>query len=297
MKTIVLIVAVIFILVPVVQAQDDGLDRVIAAYESYADWTSYAAQSTIRVQLAYSLESEDESVSRTDSILREFDGQYDVEASGVKGTFSEKSTGRIIGQDETRPSELTAMLDVIGLDGTVYVAGDIERDSEEISIDEPTEAGRNLNALNLEQFADFSEFRNIEKFIEVIQETGSVASVQTAITRQYDGELEVFVIVADAEQTIEALNLNLNAQFADLLDQDAIDREALLDAMAENADLLMSVFLDAQTGALVAENIILLINVEWEDDQIANGSLLIEYSYDYLVLYDEINVPVEITEP
>ncbi|MCI0711807.1 MAG: hypothetical protein L0154_16750 [Chloroflexi bacterium] len=298
MKTLTIFVAAIFILIPVVQAQDGNLEDVIAAYEGYAGWTSYAAQSSVRMQLAYSLNTQDESFSRTQSTLRGFDALYDVGSSSVEGEFTEQQTGRVItGRSVSRPSELSATLDVIGIDGTVYVAGEMERDADSISMDEFAEAGDEFEMLRLDEFADFSEFRDINEMIALLEDTGSVVSVERTTTRQYEGELMVYELAVDVEQALEVLGIDLQAQFAQLLEHDAIDDQALLEAMAENTDLSMTVFLDAETGALVAENIILLINIEWENDQIAGGSLFIEYSSDYLVRYDAINQPVDIVVP
>lgn len=297
MKTLLLVVAAIFILIPVVQAQDD-LDNVIAAYEGYAGWTSYAAQTTVRTQLAYSLNTEDESFSRTDSTLRGFDALYDVSTFRVSGEFTEQRTGRMVTGDRTSlPSELAATLDIVGIDGTVYVAGDVERDADSISIDEFEEAGDQFEVLRLDKFADYSEFRDINEIIALLEETGSVVSVERTTTRQYEGELMVYELEVDVEQALAALDIDLQAQFAQLQEHDGVDSEALLEAMVDNADLSMTVFLDAETGALVAENINLLINIEWENDQITGGSLFIEYSYDYLVRYDAVNQPVEISVP
>ena len=297
MKQLLLIIAAMFILAPVVQAQDD-LDSVIAAYEGYAGWASYAAQTSVRTQVAYSLNTEDETFSRTDSTLRGFDAVYDVGSSSVEGEFTESQTGRVVtGRSVSRPSELSATLDVIGVDGTVYVAGDMEHDTDSLSMDEFEEARDELQMLPLDEFADFGEFRDINEIIALLEETGSVVSVRRTTTRQYEGELMVYELEVDVERALEVLNIDLQAQFAQLLGNDAIDSQDLLAAMVENADLLMTVFLDAENGTLVGENVNLLINIDWENDQIDDGSLFIEYSYDYLVRYDAINQPVEILVP
>ena len=288
-----------------VDAQDDDLARIVAAYEGYAGWETYTAQSASRQQMAFTLVLGEIRLSRADSILRFYDARYDVVNETVAGKLEETRNRRFSSNNTPSAStQYTATLDVVGINQEIYVAGIVLQNTETVLETETfvtlseVDVASPLRLFNLPSIADYEAFRDIEGFAALLRETGQILDQSTVEFDQHQGEVNVYSLILDGEEALTVLNLNMDAIFAELLASGAIDDDALKADLANNTSLTMLVFLDTETGALVAESLTLTINLRWSGSDLRDGtasdSLSIEYSYDISNIFDNINEPVNI---
>lgn len=295
------------------QAQDDdGLATVVAAYEAYATWETYTAMSSYSHQLALTLNTSDVRLNQTQSTRRYFDGQYAVADSAVQGSYTQAGSRRLsLGSADTDTTELNAEFEVIGLPDDIYVRGDVlfrtAGETREAAYDTYTPFAESIDdddllaMLELQHVADYTQFRDIDAFIELVANAEEIEGPRTASIRQFRGELTFYTLTLDAAQALDILNIDLDNLLSTLLETRAISERALRAAIADDSTLQVSVFLDEVSGRLVAENLVLTFDIEISGEALVGGdedSLLIaEYSYEQLSLYEAVNEPVRIDDP
>lgn len=291
-----------------VQAQDNPLEAVVNAYRAYDEWETYTSQSSTHLQLALSLEVGDTRLNITDSNVIYFDAAHEIATEAVSGTYEQKQSSRISKNDDTpQTSTIDAEANLIGVDGNIYIKGEASVTTDVVNatsnvvwaeLDQSSDDA--FNALDLASVTDFNDFRNNEALIELIDDAESIDGPVTTTVRGIVGDVEIYRLSLDAEQGIEALNLDLEALFAPILDEGVVDGDVFFASLLENSTLELTVYLNAE-GGLVGENLKLTMALALGADQLidapAGSFLAVEYSLEDSRLYSNVNESVEIEVP
>lgn len=283
-------------------AQDDDLTAVATAYRNQAGWTTYRASASTRLQMAFSLEAGEIRFEQADTTVVNFDASYDLPNDALAGILETTLSQRVSagGRDATVLNSF-ANVNVIYVDDTVYVQGEISDSESDYNTTSWDVLDSDVVSLDVAGLIDNSDFRDVEAFADVIEETGTIVSTETVNIRQYDNDLIYYRIEIDAEAGLEVLNIDFENLLVPALENEFVEEDVFWERAFENSELQLGVFLDSETGALVAENIILTVNVQMDETDMPSAQediqLVVDYSYEWSNLYSEVNEAVSIAAP
>jgi hypothetical protein len=287
-------------------AQDD-MDIILSAYQERADWETYHGQVSSRLQTAFNLEVGELRFELADTIVRYFDADYVTDDQAAAGTLTETQTTRTsAGGRNANTFQSDLEVEVVGLAGDIYVRGQWSFASNEGTQSLTWDEFNALEDTQLESnaprdMADFKEFRDLRLWLETLETSGVILEQNLVNIRQYPNDLIYYQVQVDALAGIDALNIDLAARFAAILENEIVAEDVFLQAVDENAELIVGVFIDPTNGQLVAENLSLLINLELAGEDLLTGDedsgLSVDYAYEWSVLYSEVNTPLVIENP
>lgn len=283
-------------------AQNDTLTQVADAYRNQVNWTTYHANASTRLQMAFSLEAGEIRFEQADTTIVNIDATYDTVNDSIEGRLDTTLTQRIsAGGRDANVLNAFADINLVSMGDTIYVLGEIGDTETDYSVDEWTVLDTDEVALDIDKLTDYANFRDVEALADIIEETGVVVDSDTVNIRQYENDLTYYLIQIDVQAGLEVLNIDFEALLAPALENEFVEETVFWERVFENSELILGVFLDSESGALVAENIVLAVNVEMnETDITATGEeilLVVDYSYEWSNLYTAVNEPVEIVTP
>lgn len=285
-----------------IQAQDDTITQIAEAYRNQVNWTTYHANASTRLQMAYSLEAGEIRFEQADTTIVDIDADYDVDNEAISGALNTTETRRIsTGGRNATVLNAFADVDLVSIANIIYVQGEISEADSEYDVTEWTLLDTDEISLDIEELTDYARFRDGAALADIIEEIGVIVDEDTVNIRQYDNDLNYYLIEIDAQAGIEVLNIDLATLFSPVLENEFVADEVFWAAVFENSELVLGVFVDSENGALVAENLILSVGVELnESDITATGEeilLVVDYSYEWSSLYTAVNEIVDITAP
>ncbi|GIK62492.1 MAG: hypothetical protein BroJett018_02860 [Chloroflexota bacterium] len=303
-------------------AQDDGLSRqeqaalreILAAYERTRNWNTYSAQSGENSQLALSLAVGDaDPYTLNDNTRRTVDSVYDVPNSAVQTELGQTRTIRELeGRQTINNVTVQADFQIVGISGIVYVQGDrisSPDDGRNLELNDFTPINAAVTAdlasaevANLESHVDAKELIALRATNELLETATAVEDLGEVTLRQYPNPVQVYTITVDPLVGIEVLDIDVesilaNPHLANL------DRAAFFDHLATDSSLTITVFLDAEDGGLVGEQLVLEVEISLSETDGLNvtrgtsAEFTLALSFESSVLYFAINEAVTINDP
>ncbi len=301
---IIILLSLMVFSVPVspLYAQDNDLTQIANAYRNQVNWTTYHASASTRQQMAFSLEAGEIRFEQADTTISNLDASYDLSNGALAGTLESTISQRVSagGRDAT-VLDSSANVAVINVDDTIYIQGEISDAENDYNTPSWAVLDPDATSFDIADLIDNSDFRDVEAFADVIEETGTIVSSETVNIRQYDNDLTYYLIELDTEAGLEVLNIDFENLLVPALENEFVEEAVFWERAYENSELRLGVFLDSETGALVAENIILTVNVQMDETDMPSAQeeilLVVDYSYEWSNLYTAVNEPVTISEP
>lgn len=303
-------------------AQDDGLSRqeqaalreILAAYDRTQNWNTYSAQSGEATQLALTLAVGDaDPYTLNDNTRRNVDSVYDVPDSAVQTELGQTRTIRETeGRQTINNVTVQADFEIVGINGVVYVQGDRTADpadGRDVELDEFTPINAGVTAdlasaeiANLESHVDAKELIALRATNALLETATAVEDLGQVTLRQYPNPVQVYTVTVDPLVGIEVLDIDVESILANPR-LSVLNRNAFLAHLATDSSLTITVFLDAEDGGLVGEQLLLGVEISLSESDgltVARGTsadFTLALSFESSVLYFAINETVTISDP
>ncbi|MBI5931690.1 MAG: hypothetical protein HY862_20440 [Chloroflexi bacterium] len=294
--------------------EQEALREIVAAYDRTRNWNTYSAQSGENSQLALSLAVGDaDPYTLNDNTRRDVDSVYDVPNSAVQSQLGQTRTIR---ENEGRQTinnvTVQADFDIVGINGIVYVQGDRKAnpdDGQNIELEDYTPVNAPLasdlasaEVANLQSHVDAKELIALRATDELLETATKVEDLGQVKLRQYPNAVQVYAITVDPLVGIDVLNIDVESIIANPR-LDILDQAVFFDRLATDSSLTITVFLDAENGGLVGEQLALGVDIQLDETaglNVARGtqaSFTLALSFESSVLYFAINEDVTINDP
>jgi hypothetical protein len=295
------------------EEEEAALQEIITAYERTQNWNTYSAQSLDDSRLALTLVEGEESYNLTDNTQRTVDSAYDVSQSAVQSQLVQTRTIRETEGRQTL-SNLTvrADFDVIGVGNEVYVAGERTAnpdDGQNLEFDEYTRVTSTISAdmasaqvADLQSQVDVNELVALRANANLLETATAVEDLGVMSLRQYASPVQVYAVEVDPLVGIDVLNIDVDSILSNAR-LEIVDRDVFNDRLQEESTLIITIFLDAETGGLVGEQLVLTVDVNLSGEDGLNvqsgiqATFTLALSYESSVLYFGINGEVTIIDP
>ncbi len=303
-------------------AQDDGLSRqeqaalrdILAAYDRTQNWNTYSAQSGEDTQLALTLAVGDaDPYTLNDNTRRNVDSVYDVPDSAVQTELGQTRTIRETeGRQTINNVTVQADFEIVGINGTVYVQGERTADPDDgrdVELNEFTPINAGVTAdlasaeiANLESHVDAKELIALRATNALLETATTVEDLGQITLRQYPNPVQVYTVTVDPLVGIEVLDIDVESILANPR-LNILNRTAFFNHLATDSSLTITVFLDAEDGGLVGEQLLLGVEISLSESDgltVARGTsadFTLALSFESSVLYFAINETVTISDP
>lgn len=295
------------------EEEEAALQEIITAYERTQNWNTYSAQSLDDSRLALTLVAGEESYNLTDNTQRTVDSAYDVSQSAVQSQLAQTRTIRETeGRQTLSNLSVRADFDVIGVGNEVYVAGERTAnpdDGQNLKFDEYTRVTSTISAdmasaqvADLQSQVDVNELVALRANANLLETATAVEDLGVMSLRQYASPVQVYAVEVDPLVGIDVLNIDVDSILANAR-LEIVDRDVFNDRLQEESTLTITIFLDAETGGLVGEQLVLTVDVSLSEADGLNvqrgtsATFTLALSYESSVLYFDINGEVTIVDP